>query len=92
MPPQWMPLTESNPFLIEVAFMEDVELSVGRYVQEMTKTVLQYLGGVEMTSYLGHIFSTGLNFQMSMWQLVMMETVYLPTITREHLYWEMGTL
>ena len=66
------PVSENDPFLVEVTtIMEDVELSVQRYVQEMTKTVLQYLGGVEMTSYLGHIFSTGLNFQTSMWQLDM---------------------
>ena len=40
------PLSESDPFLIEVAsIMEDVESLVGKYVQEMTKTVLQYLGG-----------------------------------------------
>ena len=34
--------------------------------------------------YLGHIFSMGLNFQTSMWQLIMMDTIYLPTLTREH--------
>ena len=45
-----------------------------------------------MTSYLGHIFSTRLNFQTSMWQLVTMEAVYLPTMTREHLRQETETL
>ena len=50
------------------------------------------LGGVEMTLYLGHIFSTRLNFQTSMWQLVMTEVIYLPTIMREQLCWETGTL
>ena len=45
-----------------------------------------------MMSYLGHIFSTRLNFQMSMWQLVMTEAIYLPTVMREQLHWETGTL
>ena len=45
-----------------------------------------------MTSYLGHIFSTGLNFQTSMWQLIMMEAIDLPTVMREQLCWETGTL
>ena len=87
------PLSENDPFFIEVtSIMEDVELSVGKYIQEMTKTVLQYLGGVKMMSYLGQIFSTGLNFQMSMWQLVMTEAIYLPTVMREQLHQETGTL
>ena len=64
--------------------MKDVESSVGRYVQAMTKVVAEHLGRVEVTAYLGHIFSTGLNFQTSMWQLLMMDTIYLPTLTREH--------
>ena len=50
----------------------------------MTNVVAEHLGGVEVTAYLGHIFSMGLNFQTSMWQLIMMDTVYLPTLTREH--------
>ena len=41
-------------------------------------------------SYLGHIFSTRLNFQTSMWQLVMMEAVDLPMVMREQLCREMG--
>ena len=65
---------------------------MGRYVQEMTRVVAEHLGGVEVTVYLGHIFSTGLNFQMSMWQLVMTDTVYLPTFSREHLRHETGML
>ena len=60
------PLGKDDPFLIEVTtIMEDVESLVKKDVQEMMKMVLQCLGGVEMTSYLGHIFSTGLNFQTS---------------------------
>ena len=87
------PLSKNDPFFIEVtSIMEDVESSVGKYIQEMMKTVLQYLGGVKMMSYLGHIFSTRLNFQMSMWQLVMTEAIYLPTVMREQLHWETGTL
>ena len=86
-------LGENDPFLIEVTtIMEDMESSVKTYVQEMTKTVLQCLGGVEMTSYLGHIFSSGLNIQTSMWQLIMLEAVDLPTVMREQLHQEMGTL
>ena len=84
---------EANPFLVEVtSIMKDIKSSIEIYVHAMMKAVVQYLGGVEVMSYLGHIFSTGLNFQMSMWQLVMMEAVYLPTIMREHLSWEMEML
>ena len=72
--------------------MKDVESSMGTYVQAMTKAMAEYLGGVEVTSYLGHMFSTRLNFQMSMWQLVMTEAIYLPTMTREHLCHETETL
>ena len=87
------PLSEDDPFLIEVTtIMEDVESLAKMYIQEMTKTGLQCLGGVKMTSYLGHIFNTRLNFQTSMWQLVMTEAVDLPTVMREQLHWEMGTL
>ena len=87
------PVSKDGPFLVEItAIMEDVESSVQWYIQEMIKTVLQCLGGVEMTSYLGHIFTTKLNFQTSMWQLVMTEAVNLPTVMREQLCWETGTL
>ena len=65
--------------------MKNIEASVGTYVQVMTKAVAEHLGGVEVTAFLGHIFSTSLNFQMLMWQLVMTEAVYPPTMTREHL-------
>ena len=54
--------------------------------------VAEHLGGVEVTAYLGHIFSTGLNFQTSMWQLVITEAVYLPNMMREHLRLETETL
>ena len=87
------PVGENDPFVVEVAtIMEDVVSSVQRYVQEVAQMVLQTLGRVEMKSYLSHIFSTGLNFQTSMWQLVMMETVDLPMVTREQLCWETGNL
>ena len=47
------PVGKNDPFVVEVAtIMEDVESSIQWYVQEVTKTVLQNLGGVEMTSYL----------------------------------------
>ena len=72
--------------------MKDVEASVGMYVQVMTKAVAKHLGGVTVMAFLGHIFSTGLNFQTSMWQLVMTEAIYLPTMTREHLHRETETL
>ena len=72
--------------------MKDVESSVSKCVQAMTKVVAEHLGGVKVTVYLGHIFSTGLNFQMSMWQLVLRETVYLPTLAREHHHREMEML
>ena len=72
-------LSKNDPFLIEVAsIMEDVELLVGKYVHEMMMTVLWYMGGVEITSYLGHIFSTRLNFQTSMWQLILTEPSTFP--------------
>ena len=62
----------ANPFPEEImCIMQDVESSVEKYVQAMTMVVTKYLGGIEVTAYLGHIFSTGLNFQTSMWQLVM---------------------
>ena len=80
---------KENPFPDDVkSIMKDVESSV----QAMTKVVAEHLGGVEVTAYLGHIFSTGLNFQMSMWQLVMTDTVYLPTLMREHYRRETETL
>ena len=65
---------------------------MGRYVQAMMKVVAEHLGGVEVTAYLGHIFNTGLNFQTSMWQVIMMDTVYLPTLMREHYCHETETL
>ena len=84
---------ENNPFPEEIIdIMKDVETSVRMYVQVMTKAVAEHLGGVEVTAYLGHIFSTGLNFQTSMWQLVMTEAVHLPIMTREHLRQETETL
>ena len=84
---------ENDPFLIEVTtIMADMESLVKAYVHEMKEMVLQYLGGVEMTLYLGHIFSTGLNFQTSMWQLIMFEAIDLPTVMREQLHREMGIL
>ena len=82
-----------NPFPDDVKYiMKDVESSVGRYMQAMMKVVAEHLGGVEVTAYLGHIFSTGLNFQTSMWQLIMTDTVYLPTLMREHYRREMEML
>ena len=59
---------KESPFPDDVmSIMKDVESSVGRNVQVMTKVVAEHLGGVEVTAYLGHIFSMGLNFQTSMW-------------------------
>ena len=92
-PTDIVPTNKENPFPEEItSIMKDVESSIGRYVQAMTKAVAEHLGRVELTSYLGHIFSTGLNFQILMWQLVMMEAIYLPTMTREHLCCETETL
>ena len=72
--------------------MTDVEKSVEEYANEMAKKVLELTGGADISSYLGHIFSTGLNFQTSMWQLVTFEAVYLPTVMREQLRRDASTL
>ena len=92
-PAKTAPTNKENHFPDEImSIMKNVKSSMGRYMQEMMRVVAKHLGGVEVTAYLGHIFSMGLNFQMSMWQLVMMDTVYLPTLTREHLCCETGML
>ena len=76
-----------DPFLAEIPnIMTDVEDSVTQYADKMAKKVLEHTGGVDISSYLGHIFNTGLNFQTSMWQLVTLEAVYLPTIMRENVF------
>ena len=72
--------------------MTDVDDSVAQYADRMAKKVLEHTGGADISSYLGHIFNTGLNFQTSMWQLVTLEAMYLPTIMREHLRCETSTL
>ena len=70
-----------DPFQAEIPnIMTDVEESITKYTDEMVKKVLEYTGGADISSYLGHIFSTRLNFQSSMWQLVTFEVVYLPTV------------
>ena len=77
---------DDDPFQAEIPnIMTDVEESITKYADEMAKKVLEYTGGADISSYLGHIFSTGLNFQTSMWQLVTFEAVYLPTVMREQL-------
>ena len=82
-----------DPFLVEIPnIMTDMEDSVTQYADEMVKKVLEHTEGADISSYLGHIFSTGLNFQTSMWQLVTLEAMYLPTIMREHLCRETSTL
>ena len=82
-----------DPFLAEIPnIMTDVKDSVAKYADEMAKKVLEYTGGANISSYLGHIFSTGLNFQTSMWQLITLQAVYVPTIMREHLCHEASTL
>ena len=82
-----------DPFQVEIPnIMTDIEGSVAKYADEMAKKVLEYTGGADIFSYLGHIFSTGLNFQTSMWQLITLEAVYLPTIMREHLRRDVSTL
>ena len=82
-----------DPFHAEIPnIMTDVEESVTKYAHEMAKKVLELTGGVDILSYLGHIFSTGLNFQTSMWQLVTFEAVYLPTVMREQLCRDASTL
>ena len=68
-----------NPFPDDVkSIMKDIESSIGRYVQAMMKVVAEHLGGVEVTAYLG--------------QFVMMDTIYLPTLMREHYRREMEAL
>ena len=85
--------TSDDPFQAEIPnIMTDVEESVAKYADEMAKKVLEYTGGADISSYLGHIFSTGLNFQTSMWQLVTFEAVYLPTVMREQLRRDASTL
>ena len=75
---------DTDPFQAEIPnIMTDVEDSVEEYANEMAKKVLELTGGADISSYLGHIFSTGINFQTSMWQLVTFEAVYLPTVMRE---------
>ena len=82
-----------DPFQAEIPnIMTDVEESITKYADEMAKKVLEYTGGADISSYLGHIFSTGLNFQTSMWQLVTFEAVYLPTVMREQLRRDASTL
>ena len=72
--------------------MTDVEESVNKYANEMAKKVLEYTGGADISSYLGHIFSTSLNFQTSMWQFITFEAVYLPMVMREQLRRDASTL
>ena len=80
-----------NLFQAEIPnIMTDVEESITKYADEMAKNVLEYTGGADI--YLGHIFSTGLNFQTSMWQLFTFEMVYLPTVMREQLRHDASTL
>ena len=38
--------------------MIDVKESVTHYSNELTEKVLEHAGGADITSYLGHIFST----------------------------------
>ena len=84
---------DNDPFQAEIPnIMADVEKSVTEYANEMAKKVLEYTGGADISSYLGHIFSTGLNFQTSMWQLVTFEAVYLLTVMREQLRRDASTL
>ena len=84
---------DNDPFQAEIPnIMTDVEKSVEKYANEMAKKVLEYTGGADISSYLGHIFSTGLNFQTSMWQLVTFEAVYLPMVMREQLRRDASTL
>ena len=62
-PVQTASTNKENPFPDDVkSIMKDVELSMSRHVQTMMKVVAEHLGGVEVTAYLGHIFSMGLNF------------------------------
>ena len=82
-----------DPFQAEIPnIMTDVKESVNKYADEMAKKVLEYARGADISSYLGHIFSTGINFQTSMWQLVTFEAVYLPTVMREQLRRDASTL
>ena len=82
-----------DPFQVEIPnIMTDIEESITKYADEMAKKVLEYTAGADISSYLGHIFSTGLNFQTSMWQLVTFEAVYLPTVMREQLRQDASTL
>ena len=82
-----------DPFQVEIPnIMTDVEESIANYGDEMARKVLEYTGGADISSYLGHIFSTGLNFQTSMWQLVTFEAVYLPMVMREQLRRDASTL
>ena len=49
-----------DPFQAEIPnIMTDVEESINKYADEMAKKVLEYTGGADISSYLGHIFSTG---------------------------------
>ena len=51
--------TSDDPFQVEIPnIMADVEESVTKYADEMAKKVLEYTGGADISSYLGHIFST----------------------------------
>ena len=82
-----------DPFQAEIPnIMTDIEESVTKYADEMAMKVLEYTGGADISSYLGHIFSTGLNFQTSMWQLVTFEAVYLPMVMQEQLRHDASTL
>ena len=84
---------DDDPFQAEIPnTMTDVEKSVETYANEMAKKVHELTGGADILSYQGHIFSTGLNFQTSMWQLVTFEAVYLPTVMREQLRRDASTL
>ena len=88
-----VPTNKENPFPDEImSIMKYVMSSVGRYMHAKTKVVAKHLGGVEVMVYLGHIFNMRLNFQTLMWQLVMTDNIYLPTLTREHLRRETETL
>ena len=75
-----------------VAILKDVEKSIAHFIDDVCKSVLSHIGANELLSYLRHIFLSSLNFQTSMWQMVLTESVFLVSANREHLWQEASML
>ena len=70
------PMIQDELDLETLAVLNDIEKSSTNFIDDACKSIVSHIRTIELLSYLGQIFALSLNFKTSIWQLVLMESIF----------------